>query len=62
NENIEVGITLFVLYHKRKEDIDLPTGEKLIIIGINLVRLSFFDRFFSIDRALMNVHPSMKNQ
>ncbi|CAN7097310.1 unnamed protein product, partial [Brassica rapa subsp. narinosa] len=24
--------------------------------------LAFFDRFFYIDRALMNVHPSMKNQ
>ncbi|CAN6980921.1 unnamed protein product, partial [Brassica rapa subsp. trilocularis] len=54
NENIEVGITLFVLYQKRKEDIDLPTGEQLIIIGINLVRLAFFDRFFYIDRALVS--------
>ncbi|WZZ83583.1 hypothetical protein YC2023_104155 [Brassica napus] len=36
NENMEVGITLFVLYYKRKEDIFF---EQLIIIGINLVPL-----------------------
>lgn len=33
---MEVGITLFVLYYKRKEDIFF---EQLIIIGINLVPL-----------------------
>ncbi|CAN6902233.1 unnamed protein product, partial [Brassica oleracea] len=59
NENMEVGITLFVLYYKRKEDIFF---EQLIIIGINLfcsylvlrAGLAFFDRFFYIDRAVMS--------